>query len=66
MWGKNSHVISPELSSNHKFWTPVKVDTGGHQLAQLACGAWHMAATTGKPGTPLLNLVNFNSCANGG
>ncbi|XP_071511388.1 secretion-regulating guanine nucleotide exchange factor-like [Diadema antillarum] len=50
MWGKSSHVIESSQPSSRKVFQPVQIPFQGRSVAMVACGAWHAAALTGKPG----------------
>ncbi|XP_074650175.1 uncharacterized protein LOC141905254 [Tubulanus polymorphus] len=50
LWGKNSHVISPVMTSSDRIYQPHRVDlAGGLPVKSISCGSWHVAAITGKP-----------------
>ncbi|CAH1277347.1 HERC2 [Branchiostoma lanceolatum] len=49
MWGKNSHIIHPDLAATHRIYSPRRVHTGGACVRRVVCGAWHAAALTGRP-----------------
>ena len=50
MWGKNSHVISGQVSGEYIFYSPHIIDTKGSAICSVSCGPWHVLAIPGHPG----------------